>query len=135
MNIVYEFLTVTVVLSSFLGLGKSLSKILKLQESTIPLDGLLGAGVYAFSISILGHFFSLFEVTTVLIISGLVFFTFCLHKRWFNFQLSLPWVVVLYLILLVNVYQVHVVNEEGGSYTELCHHLTVWNWHISPLLT
>ena len=98
MTIVYEFLTVTVVLSSFLGLGKSLSKILKLQESTIPLDGLLGAGVYAFSISILGHFFSLFEVTTVLIISGLVFFTFCLHKRWFNFQLSLPWVVVLYLI-------------------------------------
>ena len=98
MTIVYEFLTVIVVLSSFQGLGKSLSKILKLQESTIPLDGLLGAGVYAFSISFLGHFFSLFEVTTVLIISGLVFFIFCLHKRWFNFQLSLPWVVVLYLI-------------------------------------
>lgn len=98
MTIVYEFLTVIVVLSSFLGLGKSLSKILKLQESTIPLDGLLGAGVYAFSVSILGHFISLFEVTTVLIMSGLIFFIFCLHKRWFNFQLSLPWFVVLYLI-------------------------------------
>lgn len=98
MIIVHEFLTVLVVLSSFLGLGKSLTKVFKLQDSTLALDGLFGAGIYAFTISIFGHFFSLYQVTLSLIILGLIFFSLSLQMRWFNFRLNLPIVVVFYLL-------------------------------------
>jgi hypothetical protein len=98
MTIVYEFLSVFIVLCSFLGLGKFLSILFKLDKSILAMDGLLGAGIYSLSISIFGLFLSLFHITCVLIITGFVFFLVGLYRKWFNFHLKLPLVVVIYLI-------------------------------------
>jgi hypothetical protein len=98
MSITLEALSVAVIACSFLGIGKLILKYLKIENSCCALDGLLGAGLYAFLISITGHFFSLFELSWVIVITGLVAFTYFVYKKFFHLNFHLPWQVVIYLV-------------------------------------
>lgn len=98
MVVLFELLSVVLITLSLLGVGRLLSKMMKVGDYPWVLDGLLGAGVYAFLVSIAGFYIALFEYSWIFFISGFVLFTYGLYKKWFNFTIHLPWQVSLYLL-------------------------------------
>jgi hypothetical protein len=98
MAVFFELVSVFIIVTSFVGLGSFLIKLLQIDKTILPVNGLLGAGFFSFIVSILGHFLSLFKITFILITIGFFFSSIGIIKKSYSFKLHLPRIVALYLV-------------------------------------